>query len=101
MADSKKVSRCSWVSDDPLILRYHDREWGTPVHDDRRLFGLTLLEGAQAGLNWMIILRRREAYRAAFVTSTRLELRASTAVRLSRLCATSRLFEIAGRLRGR
>jgi DNA-3-methyladenine glycosylase I len=66
MADSKKVSRCSWVTDDPLILRYHDREWGTPVHDDRRLFGLTLLEGAQAGLNWMIILRRREAYRAAF-----------------------------------
>lgn len=60
------VSRCSWVTDDPLIVQYHDKEWGTPVHDDRHLFGLMVLEGAQAGLNWMIILRRREAYRAAF-----------------------------------
>jgi len=63
---SKTVSRCSWVTDDPLIVRYHDKEWGTPLRDDRRLFGLMILEGAQAGLNWMIILRRRDAYRAAF-----------------------------------
>ena len=66
MAELRNVSRCSWVSDDPLILRYHDKEWGTPVNDDRCLFEFIVLEGAQAGLNWMIILRRREAYRAAF-----------------------------------
>jgi DNA-3-methyladenine glycosylase I len=66
MAGSKELSRCSWVSDDPLIVQYHDTEWGTPVHDERRLFEFMVLEGAQAGLNWMIILRRREGYRAAF-----------------------------------
>ena len=59
-------SRCSWVTEDPLLLRYHDKEWGSPVHDERHLFEFILLEGAQAGLNWMTILRRREAYRAAF-----------------------------------
>jgi DNA-3-methyladenine glycosylase I len=63
---SKTLRRCSWVTDDPLIVRYHDKEWGTPVHDERHIFGLIVLEGAQAGLNWSIILRRREAYRAAF-----------------------------------
>jgi DNA-3-methyladenine glycosylase I len=63
---SQKVSRCTWVGDDPLMLRYHDEEWGVPVHDDRRLFEFIVLEGAQAGLNWMTVLRRREAYRAAF-----------------------------------
>jgi DNA-3-methyladenine glycosylase I len=66
MPESKKLNRCSWVGDDPLIVRYHDEEWGTPVHDERHLFELMVLEGAQAGLNWMIILRRREGYRAAF-----------------------------------
>lgn len=63
---AKAVTRCDWVTDDPLIVRYHDKEWGKPVHDDRHLFGLVILEGAQAGLNWMIILRRRDAYREAF-----------------------------------
>ncbi len=62
----QKVSRCTWAGDDPLMLRYHDEEWGVPVHDDRRLFEFMVLEGAQAGLNWMTVLRRREAYRAAF-----------------------------------
>jgi DNA-3-methyladenine glycosylase I len=62
----QKVSRCTWAGDDPLMLRYHDEEWGVPVHDDRRLFEFIVLEGAQAGLNWMTVLRRREAYRAAF-----------------------------------
>lgn len=66
MTLSKTLRRCSWVSDDPLIIRYHDEEWGAPVHDERHLFELMVLEGAQAGLNWMIILRRREGYRAAF-----------------------------------
>lgn len=66
MPGSKEVKRCTWVTDDPLIVRYHDEEWGTPVHNERQLLGLIILEGAQAGLNWAIILRRREGYRTAF-----------------------------------
>jgi DNA-3-methyladenine glycosylase I len=58
--------RCGWVSSDPLSLRYHDEEWGVPLHDDRRLFEFLVLEGAQAGLSWLTILRKRPAYRAAF-----------------------------------
>ena len=60
------VSRCGWATDDPLYIDYHDREWGTPLHDDRGLFELLILEGAQAGLSWITILRKRESYRAAF-----------------------------------
>jgi DNA-3-methyladenine glycosylase I len=59
--------RCAWVStDDPLMLRYHDREWGVPVHDDRTHFEFLVLEGAQAGLSWSTVLRKRDAYRRAF-----------------------------------
>lgn len=58
--------RCPWAGSDPLYQAYHDREWGVPVHDDRRLFEFLVLEGAQAGLAWITILRKREAYRAAF-----------------------------------
>lgn len=58
--------RCPWVSDDPLYLAYHDEEWGVPQHDDRRLFEMLILEGAQAGLSWITVLRKRESYRAAF-----------------------------------
>ncbi|NQX64509.1 DNA-3-methyladenine glycosylase I [Paenibacillus alba] len=58
--------RCSWVNDDPLYLDYHDHEWGVPVHDDRKLFEMLNLEGAQAGLSWYTILKKREGYRAAF-----------------------------------
>ncbi|HBL25323.1 MAG TPA: DNA-3-methyladenine glycosylase I [Acidobacteria bacterium] len=58
--------RCFWVSDDPLYLAYHDQEWGVPVRDDRRLFEMLNLEGAQAGLSWITVLRRREGYRRAF-----------------------------------
>jgi len=58
--------RCAWVGDDPLSIAYHDREWGRPVHDDRILFEFLILEGAQAGLSWMTILRKREAYRRAY-----------------------------------
>lgn len=59
-------TRCSWAGDKPHMIHYHDREWGRPVHDDRRLFEMLLLEGAQAGLTWDTILRRREGYRKAF-----------------------------------
>ena len=64
MASSKRV--CAWAGDDPLMRRYHDEEWGVPVHDDRRLFEFLTLEGAQAGLSWRTILNKRENYREAF-----------------------------------
>ncbi|HEV3272575.1 MAG TPA: DNA-3-methyladenine glycosylase I [Candidatus Methylacidiphilales bacterium] len=60
-------TRCAWCPpDNPLYIRYHDEEWGVPVHDDRRLFEMLILEGAQAGLSWLTILRRRDGYREAF-----------------------------------
>jgi DNA-3-methyladenine glycosylase I len=58
--------RCPWATSDPLYIRYHDREWGRPVHDDRKLFEMLILEGAQAGLSWITILKKRENYRKAF-----------------------------------
>jgi len=58
--------RCAWVGTDPAMLAYHDREWGTPVHDDRVLFEFLILEGAQAGLSWSTILHKRDAYRRAY-----------------------------------
>ena len=58
--------RCSWVNDDARYLAYHDEEWGVPVRDDRRLYEMLVLEGAQAGLSWYTILKKREAYRRAF-----------------------------------
>jgi DNA-3-methyladenine glycosylase I len=62
--DRKK--RCGWVTADPLYIRYHDEEWGRPVHDDRTHFEFLILEGAQAGLSWSTILQKRENYRRAF-----------------------------------
>ena len=59
-------TRCQWASSDPLYVAYHDLEWGVPVHDDRLLFEFLVLEGAQAGLSWSTILKKRDAYRAAF-----------------------------------
>jgi len=59
--------RCTWVNlDDPLLLQYHDREWGVPIHEDRKHFEFLVLEGAQAGLSWTIVLKKREGYRSAF-----------------------------------
>ena len=66
MKHQREKSRCSWCGDDPLYVAYHDDEWGVPLHDDRRLFEMLILEGAQAGLSWITVLRKREAYRAAF-----------------------------------
>lgn len=61
-----KISRCPWCGDDPLYVQYHDQEWGRPVTDNIKLFELLSLEGAQAGLSWLTILRKRENYRKAF-----------------------------------
>ncbi|MBT8349546.1 MAG: DNA-3-methyladenine glycosylase I [Sulfurovum sp.] len=60
------MNRCEWCGTDPLYIAYHDDEWGTPVHDDRLLFEFLILEGAQAGLSWITILKKRENYRKAF-----------------------------------
>ena len=60
------IVRCGWSGSDPLMIAYHDKEWGVPQHNDRKLFEFMVLEGAQAGLSWSTILRRREAYREAF-----------------------------------
>ena len=66
MAETR-TNRCTWVgSDSPLMLEYHDREWGVPVHDDRKHFEFLVLEAAQAGLSWSIVLKKREGYRRAF-----------------------------------
>jgi len=60
------IVRCDWCGSDPLYRAYHDQEWGVPLHDERRLFEMLTLEGAQAGLSWLTILRKREGYRRAF-----------------------------------
>jgi DNA-3-methyladenine glycosylase I len=60
------MTRCAWASSSDLLMKYHDQEWGVPIHDDRALFEFLILEGAQAGLSWSTILNKRPAYRAAF-----------------------------------
>ena len=64
--DDQGLVRCAWVGTDPLAVEYHDREWGFPVHDDNKIFEFLILEGMQAGLSWMTILRKRDNFRAAF-----------------------------------
>lgn len=64
--NTSATKRCQWAGYDPLMVNYHDREWGVPVHDDRTLFEFLTLEGAQAGLSWQTILNKREGYRKAF-----------------------------------
>lgn len=66
MKNQPPPTRCSWCGTDPLYIKYHDEEWGKPVYDDKTLFEFLILEGAQAGLSWITILRRRENYRKAF-----------------------------------
>lgn len=64
--DTNSLSRCGWVTNDPLYIEYHDKEWGVPVYDDRKLFEFLLLEFFQAGLSWLTILKKRENFRKAF-----------------------------------
>jgi len=78
--------RCAWVrADDPLMLEYHDREWGVPVHDDRKHFEFLILEGAQAGLSWSTVLKKREAYRRAFAGFDPARVARFTAQRIEKL----------------
>src|SRR3954464_6152361 len=67
-APSGRARRCFWAQSDPLLEAYHDEEWGVPVHDDRRWYEKIVLDGAQAGLSWLTILKKREAYREAFAS---------------------------------
>jgi DNA-3-methyladenine glycosylase I len=67
MADSESsIKRCSWVTDDPIYIKYHDEEWGIPVYDDKKLYEFLILEGAQAGLSWITVLNRRQGYEKVF-----------------------------------
>jgi len=77
--------RCPWCGTDPLYVAYHDDEWGVPSHDDRHLFEMLILEGAQAGLSWITILRKREAYRTAFAGFDPVKVARFTPARVDRL----------------
>ncbi len=66
MSKNITITRCKWVSDDPLYQQYHDDEWGVPLYDAKKLFAMLILEGAQAGLSWMTVLKRRRGYYAVF-----------------------------------
>lgn len=79
--------RCDWCGEEPLYQAYHDQEWGVPVTDDNTLFGYLLLEGAQAGLNWLTILKKREGYRKAFAQFDPAKVARFTPARVERLLA--------------
>src|SRR5258707_13686517 len=78
-------NRCSWGESDPLYMKYHDREWGVPLHDDRKLFEMLCLEGAQAGLSWITILKKRENYRKAFDNFDAKKIASYTPAKIKRL----------------
>ena len=82
-------ARCGWAGSDPLYVRYHDEEWGVPEHDDRKLFEMLVLEGAQAGLSWLTILRKRENYRRAFDDFDPSTVAAYDAAKIAELLADS------------
>lgn len=86
---SKTSVRCGWAGSDPLYIKYHDAEWGVPVNDDRTLFEFLILEGAQAGLSWITILRKRENYRNAFNNFNISEIAAYTEKQIDELMNNS------------
>jgi len=81
------ITRCAWADSGPLEQRYHDKEWGVPLYDDRRLFELLILEGAQAGLSWSTILKKREGYRKAFDNFDAEKIARYTSGKIARLLA--------------
>jgi len=85
------TSRCDWAGSDPLYVHYHDTEWGVPLHDDRALFEFLVLEGAQAGLSWLTILRRRENYRQVFAGFDPEKVARFNRRRIDRLLADARI----------
>ncbi|HZW02260.1 MAG TPA: DNA-3-methyladenine glycosylase I [Candidatus Deferrimicrobium sp.] len=93
------MARCGWAGDDPLMVAYHDDEWGLPVHDEQRLFEMLCLEGAQAGLSWATILRRREGYRAAYEGFDAVRMAAWDGDRQARLLADTRIIRNRAKVR--
>jgi DNA-3-methyladenine glycosylase I len=87
--DIRQSGRCGWAGTDPVYVAYHDTEWGVPVHEDRTLFEFLVLEGAQAGLSWITILKRREGYRRAFAGFDPLEVARMTEDDVGRLMQDS------------
>jgi len=83
------MKRCDWLTDDEIYIAYHDKEWGVPVHDDRRLFEMIILEGAQAGLSWLTILKRRGTYRKAYEGFDPLKMFKWTDAKINRLMENS------------
>ncbi|PIR17371.1 MAG: DNA-3-methyladenine glycosylase I, partial [Deltaproteobacteria bacterium CG11_big_fil_rev_8_21_14_0_20_49_13] len=81
----KQLVRCQWCEKDPVYIKYHDKEWGVPVHDDKKLFEFLVLEGAQAGLSWLTILKRREGYRKAFAGFNAEKVARFTPIHIERL----------------
>ncbi|TCP13855.1 DNA-3-methyladenine glycosylase I [Crenobacter luteus] len=96
MTDS--LPRCPWCGSDPLYVAYHDREWGVPSRDDAQLFEMLLLEGAQAGLSWLTILRKREGYRRAFAGFDAARVAAFTADDVERLVADPAIVRHRGKI---
>lgn len=95
-----KLQRCPWPGDDPLYIKYHDEEWGVPVHDDRQLFELLLLESMQAGLSWITILRRREHYRLVFDRFDPVKIAKYDEVKIASLLADSGIIRNRLKVRG-
>jgi len=91
-------SRCAWVNDDPLYIAYHDEEWGVPQRDPLALFECLLLEGAQAGLSWYIILKKREAYRRAFANFDPDKMARFTAKRVNKLVRDASIVRHRGKI---
>ena len=90
--------RCAWANGDPLLAEYHDREWGVPSRDDRYLFEMINLEGAQAGLSWLTVLKKRDNYRSAFANFEPERLIKFTAARRARLITNAGLIRHPGKL---
>lgn len=96
---TEAMVRCAWADCDPLMQRYHDAEWGVPLHDDGKLFEFLVLEGAQAGLSWLTILRRREGYRAAFAGFDPCAVAAFTDADIERLMSDSGIIRNRAKIR--
>ncbi len=91
MAQPSEIMRCPWCGELPVYVRYHDEEWGVPLHDDRALFELLILEGAQAGLSWLTVLKRRQGYREAYEGFVPQRVAAFDEARMAALAADARI----------
>lgn len=92
------VNRCGWAGSDPVYIAYHDNEWGIPEHDDRKLFEMLILEGMQAGLSWITILRKRENFRAAFDNFEPQKVAAYDETKITELLQNARIIRNRGKI---